>query len=277
MKEENLQKSIYFHVGTGKTGTTYLQYRVFPKLKAIYYIQRTRYKKSKSILRHTNHKKYLLSREFDQQMEKEVKWFAADFPNTTAIIVFRRHADYIASQYRRFVKNGFMGSFIDFFDLENDNGYFKKKDLDYFSQIQLLEKSFTRKPIVLFYEDMREDPIMFIQNLVQRMEVSIDINALNLSRKHSSYSEKQLKGMLRLGKHINLQKRRIFNNGFLHFLWKLYMGAIRYTILFFLKVLPENSADKGKPLISPIELEKVNQFYAEDWKKCCNYAKKTDS
>jgi len=270
---ETKSKTIFFHVGTGKTGTTYLQYRVFPKMKGIYYIQRTRYKKSKAILRHTNHQKYLLSREFDQQMEKEVKWFAADFPDTTSIIVFRRHDGYIASQYRRFVKNGFRGSFNDFFDLENDNGYFKKKDLDYFSQIQLLENSFTQKPIVLFYEDLRKDPKMFIRDLAQRMAVSVDIEALNLSRKHSSYSEKQLKGLLRIGKHVNLQKRRIFNNGLLHFFWKLYMGAIRYTVLFFLKVLPENSMDKGKPLIPPEELEKVKQFYAEDWEKCKNYAK----
>jgi len=272
---ETKSKTIFFHVGTGKTGTTYLQYRVFPKLKNIYYIQRTRYKKSKVILRHTNHQKYLLSREFDQQMGKEVKWFAADFPDTTAIIVFRQHAGYIASQYRRFVKNGFRGSFNDFFDLENDNGYFKKKDLDYFSQIQLLEKSFTQKTIVLFYEDLRKDPKMFIHDLAQRMAVSVDIKALNLSKKHSSYSEKQLKGMLRIGKHVNLQKRRIFNNSFLHFFWKLYMGAIRYTVLFFLRVLLENSMDKGKPLIPPEELEKVKQFYEADWKKCRDYAEKT--
>ncbi len=266
------QKEIFFHVGTGKTGTTYLQYRVFPKFKNIYYIQRTRYKKSKEIIRNTNYDRYLLSREFDQQMEREVKWFAADFTDTTAIIVFRRHDSYIASQYRRFVKNGFTGKFTDFFDLENDNGYFKQKDLDYFSQIQLLEQSFAKKPIVLFYEDMRQNPETFIENLANRLKVSVDIKSLNLNRKHSSYSEKQLKGMIRLGKRINLQKRRITQNGFLHFLWKLYMGAVRYTVLFLLRILPENSQHKEKPLISPEELEKVKQFYTPDWEKCREYA-----
>ncbi|MCD6366229.1 MAG: hypothetical protein J7L46_01675 [Bacteroidales bacterium] len=269
---EKQKKEIFFHVGTGKTGTTYLQYRVFPKLKGIYYIQRTRYKKAKDIIGNTNHDRYLLSREFDQQMEKEVKWFAADFPDTTAIIVFRRHDSYIASQYRRFVKNGFTGKFTDFFDLENDNGYFKQKDLDYFSQIQLLEQSFTRKPIVLFYEDMRHHPEEFIERLAERLKVSININSLNLSKKHSSYSEKQLKGMMRTGKRINLQKRRIFKNGFLHFLWKLYMGAIRYTVLFFARILPENAQDRNKPLIPPEELEKVKTHYATDWQKCREYA-----
>ena len=29
---------IFFHVGTGKTGSTFLQSRIFPKLKGIHYI-----------------------------------------------------------------------------------------------------------------------------------------------------------------------------------------------------------------------------------------------
>ena len=271
------KKEIFFHVGTGKTGTTYLQYRVFPKFKGLYYIQRTRYKKAKDIIRNTNHYRYLLSNEFDQQMEKEIKWFAADFPNTTAIIVFRSHDSYIASQYRRFVKNGFTGKFTDFFDLENDKGFFKQKDLDYFSQIQLLEKFFTQKPIVLFYEDMRKNTEAFIKNLASRLQIAVDVKSLNFRRKHSSYSEKQLKGMIRIGKYVNLRKRRITKNGFLHFLWKLYMGAIRYTILFFLRILPEKSQYKGNPLIPPEELEKVKQYYSLDWEKCREYTKKKPS
>ncbi len=265
---DNLSKEIFFHVGTGKTGSTFLQQRVFPKFKGIYYIHSTRYRHSKKIIRQTNHKRYFLSREFDQQMEKEVKWFASDFRNTTAIIVLRRHDSYIASQYRRFVKNGFTGKFTDFFDLENDNGYFKKRDLDYCGYIKLLEQQFTNKPIVLFYEDMRDDPEKFIAELAKRIDVEVELSKINFSKKHASYSEKQLKGMIRLGKHFNLKKRRIFKNGFLHFLWKLYMGAIRYTVLFFLRILPENTEDRDKPLIPPEELRKVKDYYAEDWRKC---------
>ena len=109
-------KRIYFHVGTSKTGTTFLQHRVFPKFKNIYYIRAARYRRVFKIINNTNFKKYLASKEFDQQLEREVKIFSDEYPQAQPIIVFRRHDKYIASQYRRFVKNGFTGNFIDFFD-----------------------------------------------------------------------------------------------------------------------------------------------------------------
>ena len=267
-----MEKDIYFHVGTGKTGTTFLQYRVFPKFKGIYYIQRTKYKKSKDIINKTNYDKYLLSREFDQQLEDEVRWFSADFPGTTPIIVFRRHDSYIASQFRRFVKNGFRGSFTDFFDLENDSGYFKKKDLDYFSQIKILEKYFTKKPIVLFYEDLRDNPVKFTQNLADAIGATFDPDSINWDKKHASYSEKQLKYIQKAGKYINLLKRRHSKNPFVHFVIKLLREGVRYSILYTAKLLPE---PKEKPLIPKEELEKVREYYSNDWEKCKEYVKNT--
>jgi len=268
---ENPLKKIFFHVGTGKTGTTFLQYRVFPKFKGIYYIQRTRYNRAKQIIQKTNFNKYLISREFDQQLETEVKAFAADFPDTTPIIVFRRHDDYIASQYRRFVKNGFTGKFVDFFDLENDSGYFRKKDLNYSLQILILEKYFKPKPIVLFYDNLRTDPNAFIDRLTKVMNVTINREELNLSRKHASYSEKQLKAVMFMGKYINLRKRRIFKNNFLHLLTRLYLSFVRYPTLFFAKCIPEKFYNR-EPLIPKVELEKIKDFYSDDWKKCLAYS-----
>ncbi len=267
-----LQKEIFFHVGTGKTGTTYLQYRVFPYFKGIYYIQRTKYKKSKDIIQNTDYEKYLLSREFDQQMEDEVKWFSADFPDTKPIIVFRRHDSYIASQYRRFVKNGFRGGFKDFFDIENDKGFFRKKDLDYFSMIKMLEKYFTKKPVVLFYEDMRENPQEFIKKLAEKLNVTYNPDDIDLSRKHTSYSEKQLKWMQKFGKHINLKKRKLSENPVIHFLAHIPFEGFRYFMLYSAKILPETTEMKNRPLIDKKDLEEVKEYFTADWEKCKAYA-----
>ena len=268
---ENLNKKIFFHVGTGKTGTTFLQYRVFPKLKGIYYIQRTRFRKAKEIINKSHQNIFLVSREFDQQLEEQVSKFSSVFPDTTPIIVFRRHDDYIASQYRRFVKNGFTGGFHRFFDLENDTGYFKKHDLDYFRQIGILEKYFKPKPIVLFYNDLRKDPHKFIDRLTALLDATIDHNDLNLNKKHTSYSEKQLKGILKVGRYINLRKRRIFRNNFLHFLWRLYQGLLRYSTLYISELIPEQFFNK-EPLIPKSELEKIREYYTADWEKCLAYS-----
>ncbi len=267
-----LQKQIFFHVGTGKTGTTFLQYRVFPKLKGIHYIQRTRYKKAKRIIDRSNYKKYLLSREFDQQLEEEVTKFASVYPNTTPIIVFRRHDDYIASQYRRFVKNGFKGRFVEFFNLENDQGYFKKQDLDYFRQIQILEKYFKPKPIVLFFDDLRTNPHAFIDTLSANLDVTVERKKINFKRKHTSYSEKQLKAIMNVGKYVNLRKRRIFKNSLLHLFWRFYLGSIRYTTLYVSKFIPAKYFNK-EPLIPENELDKIKVYFQADWQRCLEYSK----
>ena len=266
-----MDKTIFYHVGTGKTGTTYLQYRVFPKMQGITYFQRTRFKKYPQLIAQSNDQRFLLSREFDQQLEREIKAFTKHYPDTTPIIVFRRHDSYIASQYRRFVKNGFRGSFTDFFDLDQDEGYFKQIDLNYQHQIKLLEQYFTKPPIVLIYDDMRAQPEAFFQKLAKLVGAELNLSEVNLNPKHTSYSPQQLKYMQQVGQRINMRKRRVFQNSVLHFFWKLYMGALRYSVLFIGKQLPASRFD-DKPLIDPHELKRVREAYAADWENVISLA-----
>lgn len=261
------EQRIYYHVGTGKTGTTYLQYRVFPKVEGLYYIQRTRYKKVIDIIKGSDHAKYLFSREYDQQLEKEVTAFAAHYPEAIPIIVFRRHDSYITSQYKRFVKNGFQGSFTDFFNLDDDSGYFKQSDLDYSRQLGILEERFQEKPLVFIYEDFRKAPQAFVQEMIDQMGATIDLGQVNFNRKHTSYNEQQLKAMQAMGKRMNLTKRRLFKNSFLNLFGRLYLGTIRYSTLYIGKLLPSRFFREG-PLIAPEELERVAEAYAADWEHC---------
>lgn len=266
------QKQIYFHVGTGKTGTTFLQYRAFPKFKGVHYIQRTSYRKAEEIINGTNYDKYFISWEMDQQLEHEVKLFAEKYPDTTPIIVFRRHDSYLASQYRRFVKNGFKGELNDFLDLENDKGLFKIDDFNYSRMIKILGENFSQKPIVFIYDDLRKDPEAFIGKFASIMGATIDLNQVDFSKKHASYNEKQLKAMKAMGKHFNMKKRRVFKNGALHFLWKLYFGAIRYSTLYIAKILPASFFDES-PLMNEDELKEVRNYFADDWNAILDYAK----
>lgn len=263
---DNSRKEIYFHVGTGKTGSTFLQARVFPKYQGIHYFPTNRYRKIKQLILKTDSKKILVSREFDQQLEVEVKKFAASFPQAVPIIVFRKQDSYIASQYRRFVKNGFKGKFQDFIDLKEDKGRFNIQDLDYTRMVIILEQTFEATPIVLLYDDLRKNPQEFVSNLAEYMNCTVDLNSIDFSKKHSSYSEKQLKVISSLGKYFDLRKRRIFNNGLLHFLWRLFLGFFRYSILFLAKFVPESWLS-SEPLIRPEELEEVRVLCEQDWEK----------
>lgn len=234
-------------------------------------MQRTRYKNAVEIIKSSNHDKYLLSREFDQQLENEVTKFGKEFPDTIPIIVFRRHDSYIASQYRRFVKNGFKGSFSEFFDVQNDQGYFKQSDLNFTGQIEILRHTFSPEPIVLIYEDMRKDPQKFVTKLAARMGATIDLKSVNFDRKHTSYSEKQLKGMQAMSKRMNMWKRRGFKNNFLNLFWRIYLGSIRYSTLYISKIIPSSWLSQG-PLINPDELAEVKELYANDWENILKIA-----
>ncbi|MEM9325718.1 MAG: hypothetical protein AAGA85_08685 [Bacteroidota bacterium] len=261
------QQEIFFHVGLGKTGTTFLQYRVFPKLKGLYYIQRTRYKGAKQIICRHRGERILLSREFDQQLEAEVSAFSQDFPEVTPIVVFRRQDSYIASQYRRYVKNGYRGSFADFLDLEEDRGRFKLEHLRYMHTIQVLKQYFRQEPIVMIYEELLKNPEAFIGSLADRLSAEIELNMVDFSKKHTSYSEQQLKAMQWAGRFINLRKRQIFKNEVLHLFWRLGLGSVRYSILFVARWLP-TSWFRSEPLIPKEALEKVRLTYEADWEAC---------
>ncbi|MCP4522313.1 MAG: hypothetical protein GY827_11585 [Cytophagales bacterium] len=269
----NSEKEIYFHVGTGKTGSTFLQDRVFPKFKGIYYIHRSYYKKhAVDIITKGEHSRYFISCEFDRQMEEEVRYFSNTFPNTKPIIVFRRHDSYIASQYRRIVKNGFQENFKSFFNIDDDSGYFKKHDLDYTRQIKLLEECFDQKPLVLLFDDLKQDSTKFVNDFAKDLKVDIDTNKIDFTKKHTSYNEKQLKAIHALAKKIDIRKRRVFKNGFLNIFARIYLAVVRYSTLHFAKLIP-NKFFSDEPIMSKEELKEVKEYYEKDWEYCLEYAK----
>lgn len=269
---QNSDKKIFFHVGLGKTASTYLQKRVFPFFENVEYIQRaSRFANAVEIIAKGNAERYFISREFDQQFEYEVKKFSAHYPDSKVIIVFRRQDAWIASQYRRFFKNGHVIPFTKFFDLKNDSGMFTKKDLTFYHYIELTEKYFTQKPLVLFYDDLRKDPMAFFDVFADTVGVKYDKEKINLDKKHSSYSEKQLKTLKKVGGVVNLRKDNM-KYQFLYPIRRFYTNLIRYSTLFIGKHLPD-SWYSDEPLINPDELKEVRDYFEADWQSVIEYAK----
>jgi len=263
---------IFFHVGLGKTGTTFLQYRVFPYFSGMEYIQRTKYKKAKEIIRRGSSERYFLSFECDQQLEDVVRDWAKDFPQTRPIIVFRRHDSWIASQFRRFLKNCHVTTFKELLDLDQNKGLFKKEELFFMPKIRLLEEVFEKQPIILLYDTMKKDPKSFIHDLATRMESSVDVDALDFSNKHSSYSDRQLTFLMRASPYINLRKKVVFQNKFIEFFRKSAVNWTRYSILFIGRFWPEKK--EQNTLLDPADLERVRMSYSEDWNEILMRAKK---
>ncbi len=262
---------IFFHVGLGKTASTYLQYAFFPKLKGINYIQRTRYGQSKELIRKQPTINHFVSREFDQQLEQECQWFSADFPEARTIIILRRQDGWVASQYRRYVKNGGSLSFREFFDVSQDKGYWHRKDAEFFPMLQILEQYFQHPPLVLFHEDLKKDPYGFFDAFAAYLGATYDREEVSLKPIHRSYSEKQLKVIRKVGKYIFSQDPQWSSNKVMNWIQRRSRLYACYVILYPSLLIPDFLVS-SEPLITQEELAEVRDFYAADWEACRAYA-----
>jgi len=265
------KKAIYFHPGLGKTGTTYLQYKFFPKLKGIYYIQRTKYSKAPAIIHRKRDSKFLVSREFDRQFYQEVEKFSQHFPDAYPILVLRRHDKWIASQYRRLTKNGRGITFTEFIDIDKNQGRWDKNVLNFYERIKFLESRFSNKPLVLFHEDLKNNPNEFFNKIALYTGTDFDPNKISLSSKHVSYNENQLKTVR------NIARKTFFKwNGISikkdHPVERRFRKIICHLIMYLHFIFPKGSP-KDVPLIPTEELEKIRTNYEDDWNKCLEYAR----
>jgi hypothetical protein len=267
------EKQIFFHVGLAKTASTWLQRKVFPKFSGIYYVRNTRYHRYASIINQSQHPKYLVSREFDRQLEREVSRFAAVYPHAHPIIVLRRHDTWIASQYRRRVKNGFGLPFEAFFDLDRDQGYWKQSDLYFFPKLNILEKHFHQKPLVLFYEELMADPMGFVDRMARYFGAEYDRNQISLDAFHASYADKQLKVLKSVSRHLFSPVQGFSGPRAWRSVQKRSRMLVCYSILYPSLLLPEAWLPKEE-LISEERLEKIRKQYAEDWQQCHEYSER---
>lgn len=275
MSDKSHEKTVFFHVGLGKTASKYLQYKVFPYFEGVYYIQRTKYKRFQKIIQNTDFDRYLVSNEFDRQFFREVDKINCYYSDAGIIILLRRHDSWIASQYRRFAKNGFYLPFQNFFDIENDHGAWKQSDLLFYPKLEFISKYFDRKPLVLFHEDLKNDPIAFIDRIANYVGATYDKSKISLKPRHTSYNEKQIKAMQAVSRFIFPIERKEIKNTFLRYLRRYWHMLIRYPILYFALILP-SSWFSEKPLIPQDQLDKIREKYADDWQRCVEYAKKVN-
>ncbi len=267
-----MRKEIFLHTGLAKTGTKFLQHKFFPKLEGVNYIPKNKYHKAFALIEKSKARKILVSQEFDQQFDDELKKWAEIYPQTKIIIVFRRQDSWFASEYRRFVKNGFQGSFTDFIDLRSDKGYFKIKDGLYMPKIRLAEKLFKNPPLVLIYEEFKNEPMKFLKKISLFLGAEFNAGKLDFSPKHKSYEEKQLKLMQKLAPRFGVGLIKYDDNNRLkRFFQRLGQMIPRYAILYGAFLVPDKFLP-AEPLIPKNELDEIRNFYGDDWQKTLQYA-----
>ena len=267
----------FFHVGYARAASTFLQKSVFPALRDIQYIPRNRFRVRESEKKRFNADKILMSREAGLRIYSRCDEAFKVF-GSRIVISLRRHDSLIASNYRLHVKRGHSTRFKQYLDLENDRGVWKQEQLEFMRLIRHVEKTTGQKPIVLIFEDYIKNPEVYIESLCEALQCSIDQQALSSEPVHKSYSDKQL----RLRRQF---ADRFSNNGFnqkspetsganhnkiVAFVKRRSLLWLSAWFMFLVKFVPD-AWTSDEPLIEQKELDKVREFYQDDWQACIDY------
>ncbi|MFC2129274.1 hypothetical protein ACFLQX_00685 [Bacteroidota bacterium] len=273
MNEAHKKPEVFIHTGMGRTGTTFLQHKVFPKFEKIFFHPQVKFRKAVKVIKKGDYQRYLISGEMEyKKLDKHMKEFSVHFPDARPIIMLRRHDEWIASQHRRFVKSGYALKFQEFFNAENDSGFWERDWLRFKDNIEILEKYYTYKPLVLFFDDLKKKPHEFILNLAEYLGARVHLPCINLTPKHASYNEKQLRAVYTVSKKISLRKRKPSNSKAVNVMINLLRNLLRYTILFLAPAIPNSWLSTDQFLPDSDQLKKIREQYTPDWEACIQYA-----
>ena len=98
---------IFYHVGLGEGSVdTHPRTQGLSQAANIRYVPRDRYRGYQKLIERTQDRRYLISREAAYRLTQRLEEFAAFKADARVILVLRRHDRWIASHYRRYLKNG---------------------------------------------------------------------------------------------------------------------------------------------------------------------------
>lgn len=274
MEHNNSSPTLYYHVGMGKVASTYLRQAFFPRLEGAHFIPRRHKYRTLEIMARAEHDKYILCRALDTNMEDGIKDIAEAYPDTHPIIVFRRPDSWMASQYRRWVKNGYPGSLTDFIDVAGNEGYWDREELLFMRKIRLLEQYFHPRPLVMFYEDMKAEPRRFFDTIAAYTGCTYDFDSVQLAPIHTSHNPKGLRFRRQVRRRFSNRMPRYTRIPVLHWLQRRALMVWAYLLIAIGNRLPESRLE-DEPLMDPRDLEAIRAFTAEDWAELQAYAAET--
>ncbi len=268
MANQNAERQFFFHLGLPKTASTFLQVIAFPKLESIEYYRKRKFKYFKSLAETSKAPKLLFTTESDRGFEKKLKAITAIFPKAKIILVFRRQDKWILSKYKYYIRKHGHLKFDDFFDLENDLGFWKKEELYFMKYVDLVKQYTASPPLVLTFEELKTDHQAFIKRITNFLEIPFPSKPVTNRIVKKAFSNKQIILLRRFNnwyryKELKTQIR------FINKVHYKYREFLLHIVAFFLGFVPD-SMIKNQELVPADTLQRIQSFYHEDWTNICD-------
>lgn len=259
------------HIGLHKTGTSFLQYVLFPKIDGVEAYRG--YSPVRRIMRMDPDKKIILSDEsfsgdplkpgYSEAFEKNIKRLKLLFGDPNIVIGIRNQPSLILSIYKQYLQQKGYKSIEHMFNVQN-TGILKHEDLLMYPRIKMLKENFTR----VFAFDQKallNKPDEFITAFTKFLDVknqSIPLeDSIHQSNK-SIVSIKQVKYLRKLNK-INAGLKHLNPN------LGLYGGLFNSLKITPRDICQKKMSGKNAEIFQlPEDLAAfIKEYYAKDWDK----------
>lgn len=255
---------VYFHLGLEKTGSTFLQSRVFNRLDGIKYHRKSRFKYLDKIISEDPNSKHFFSFETDRELFNIADEVSRKLPDARVFLILRRADSWLSSKYNYHIRKHGRLSMSEFFDLDSDSGFWKQEEFYLKPKIEYLERAFKKQVLFLNYHELQSNPTQYVSRITNFLQCELRAGA-NLSKASKpAFSLKQNRILLAFNRaypyaHLGSSSR------FLNRLWYKYREFLLHIVAFLAQFVPGFLVSK-EPLIDQRFLDRVKAHYAEDWK-----------
>jgi hypothetical protein len=272
--------NLVFHIGLHKTGTTFLQSKIFPNVAGIDYMV---WRNLEYFLRLDETRRYLISCEglsgytfaSREAREKSIRSLGEMFPDARIIIVFRPHGDFVSSLYSQYIRYGGTLPIEKFFQIPGDphgtvesGPIIDAGSIDYQMIIQDIENNFRIPPMVVIMGDIFKNPKAFLDDFCTYASCQYEECILaKFQEKPVNTSLKRWHGkmLLRINKILGGRVSLDGRNRPFPRLRRLGFGPAE-IFLDKLDFIPSG------PLVGRDVKDRINQHFSDQWRDICDYA-----
>jgi len=214
----------------------------------------------------------LFSIEKDRRLIETLEEILKHVPDAKIILFVRRQEDWIISRYKYHIRKHGGYSFKEFFDIDSDNGVWRREELCWREKIEKIEELCQYPPLVLNFDDLKKDPGAFIDRVCTYTGTSLDSKGRKSKKVLKAFNEKQLIVLRKFNRIFNYRPAKT-KNPTLNKTHRKYREFLLHILSFVSHLVP-GFLLAGKSLFTEVDrndFKRIQEYYKDDWGFCLGY------